>query len=608
MKPVLSWRSNRNVKTTGNLCRNTINAAAPTAITKARIMASTRKSSSHLEVADSEILAPALIDVKDIKALKYSTLMKQARAAHESGNSELARGLAAYAYTRPDGFGPFCKDICGTDILYDPFHEPMLQNATGFMGNRHERHRMTLAFRGSLKSQVYSIDYIAWRIARDIIESRGDSTISIGLASERQGLAKKHLRAIKSIIISPRFSHYFGQHKPTGYSKNWGGGEFTSGMRSSDATARNSNPTSFIISLGAEQTGYHCDLIVADDLQAYASSFSPEQLDKCWELYVLLHSILNPDGEMNVIGTRWSFSDIYQRIFDQTAKNADEEWAVRFNPLVLPIIDPEGNPMYPTRFSREKVEQIRSTSTSFTWASQYMLEPLSDESRKFNLTDLRYVDGDDIMRQLHGKAAYAVMGFDPNWVSEERIRAGEADSKAYTVIVRFVVDSSGSLYMTHCYRGRPNKTELCQELWKQWEALDGIQTISIGCQQVDYKYLKETLDNWSLDTGVYPNFEFTSSSQGQDKKNRIEGALEGRVRAHKLWIKRDLEWLEHEFYQFPYSKTFDGLDAISNAVKVARTPMEHQTDTAEIRKSETDRHIDEIHSGSSRKKTWKAAY
>jgi len=555
--------------------------------------------------SDEQTLPPALLTVNDIPRGKYDFLMKQAREIAPR-DPEKARAIAAYAYTRPDGFWHFCKDICGTDILDETFHKAMLPYITGYIDNSGicEPYRMVMAFRGSLKSTIASVGYIAWRFARDVIESGGASTLSVGLASERQQLAKLHIRAIKNILASPQFTHYFGTHRPTGAAKNWGASEFTSALRPEGGGATYKNPSAFIISLGAEQTGYHCDLIVADDLQAYQSSFSPDQLEKCWELYVLLHAILNPGGEMLIVGTRWSFSDIYQRIMDRASKAQDKTG--HFRSIVLPIVDAENRPTFPSRFPEPIVKNLLAKSTTFSWASQYLLNPIADESRKFQLSDLRYVDG-DIDRYLRGRNSFAIMGFDPNWVSEERIRSGEADSKAYTVIVRFVVDPSGTIYMTHCYRGRPDKEEMCKELWNQWSSTIGGQTLSVGCQQVDYKYLKETFDSYALRTGTYPNFEWASSSQSEGKKqDRIEGALEGRVRSHKVYLLRGLEWLENEFYQFPYSKTFDGLDAISNAVKVQKVPLDlgRPTDT----RTETDRHIDELHARTPRRRSWKAAY
>jgi hypothetical protein len=560
--------------------------------------------------SSNPFLSVPLLDVNEISPrASLKTILKEAEHAKELGDDDKWRAFMAFYYTRPrwQSFAAFCRDICGTNILYDPFHIPMLKNASGYGdAGAHLRHRMTLAFRGSLKSQIHSVNNPAWDIACDTINSRGDSTTSICLASENEQLAKMHIRGIQAMLKSERFAQFFGSGH--GQSDNWTANSFTSGYRSSESAARQKNPTMFILSLAGDRTGFHCRKMIADDLQAFKSSSSVEMLEKSWELYGLLFSILDPDGDFVVTGTRWSYSDIYQRILDQTKKNEATPGAIQFSTLIQPIVDEEGHPTYPTRFSAEKVVELKSTSTPFKWSSQYLLNPITDEDRKFSLTDLRYVDGDDIQKIMHARPMFAVIGVDPNWISAENLRSGNAESKAYSVVVRMVVDASGSMYMTHLYRGRPSKLELCEQIWAQWSADDGHRTISVGVQNVDFKHLKELFDMHALRTGVYPVFEWVATEQSQRKTDRIEGALEGRVRANKLFIQR-AEWLVSEFYQFPFSRTFDGLDAITTATKVAKVPLDVEHKVRRERDDETDRHIDRIEHGTgSRRRTFKTAY
>jgi hypothetical protein len=57
------------------------------------------------------------------------------------------------------------------------------------------------------------------------------------------------------------------------------------------------------------------------------------------------------------------------------------------------------------------------------------------------------------------------------------------------------------------------------------------------------------------------------------------------------------------------SRTFDGLDAITTATKVAKVPLDVEHKVRRERDDETDRHIDRIEHGTgSRRRTFKTAY
>jgi hypothetical protein len=544
---------------------------------------------------------PPILDVKPHNEITYNGCMKKAVEALEAGADPRAvLGLQAWAYTRPSGFYHFCKDVVGLSKLSPVFHDPILKHATGYLDDRFHRRRLTLAFRGSYKSSICSIAYPAWKIAKDTIENAGVCNISIVIASERKALAKSFVKSVRGVLQKPRYQELFGTHKPSDRGDSWSNLELTSRLKDADYKK---DPTVFIMALGAEQTGYHADVAVADDLQAYASSYSPDQLENCWELYtLLLNAVLSPDGEMLVAGTHWSYMDIYSRIIEANKAAADSS---KFAITKLPILLPNGMPAFPEEFPMATVLEKQSGSTSFVWATQFMLDPLPDEKRRFSLSDLRYRDP-ETDKSLERKKLFAVMGVDPAWVSSDRIRSGEANAEAYSVVVTLLIDSSYNLYLVECFRDRPNRHELSAEIWRQWERH---HPTSIGMQQYDYKFMAEEFDRMSLLKGTMPRFDWLSSTGNERKQDRIEGALDGFVRAHKLYIYRNLTWLEDEFVSFPYSKTLDGLDAIVNAVKVAAVPVVKEDTSERPKKLDADRIIDAVESGRRRRGlTWKRAY
>lgn len=512
--------------------------------------------------------------------------------------------LHAFALTRPDGFVPFCQEIGGLKKLYEPFHSKMAQFVTGYIPRQggfaipKEPHpyRMLLAFRGSYKSTLSSINAPAWDIARDFVENDFERcNIRIGLGSERMKLARAHVRGVRRILESPRFVKYFGNHRSdTREGGAWSNDQLQSAYQDSLSIK---DPTVMAFALGYEATGFHFNRIKLDDLQAFESSFSVDQLEKSWELYSLCHSLLDPGGEVLVVGTRWHNEDIYGRIIE-LAKTVDESF--KFRIAVMPIVRND-QPTFPTEFPQEVIKSKRANSPANVWASQYLLEPIAEADRKFKSGDMMYMNR-ELELHILKKRLHIVTGVDPAWVSDDELRRGMVGSAAYSVVMTFAIDSTFNFYMLDCYRKRADRDELTREIWRQvayW------RSTAVGMQQVDYSKVYDSFHRHAILTGFFPPFAWLHSSSKKSKDDRIEGSLQGLHIARKIHLLRGLDWLEAEFLDFPYSKTKDGLDALVNVVKVAHAPKD-----AIVQKKidETTKDIEEALYGEEYESSWENAY
>jgi len=551
------------------------------------------------------LLAATLVVLPEFDKRKfkstYANFYKLSQELLSENYVELSAHALSWAYVQPDGFIHFARDIVGYRDLDIGFHGKMGKFVAG-AGEYAHPFRMLLAFRGSFKSSLTSIAYPAWLIAQSWMENDGEVPIRIGLASERMPLATAHCRAVRSVLESQRFIKRFGDHRPDGR-KDWSNTSFTSAFQSDMGLK---DPTVFTIALGAERTGFHFNIIIADDLQAYASAFSTEQLDKSWELYSLLHSLLDPGGELVMAGTRWHYDDIYARIMQIGKKRSDH--ATHFAELVMPAEDEKG-PTFPTRFTRAVLNEKRAHSGNFVYACQYMLDPMPEGTKRFSPKDMRYRT-QEIDEALQHRGHWFLMGVDPAWVSADRIRAGDASSKAHSVVVTMCMDAGWNWYLMDIFREQCGRLELVQEIFRQYLVY---KPVGIGMQVVDKKYLQEELDRKSFETKLMLPWHWLShyDEEGSvNKKKRIEGALEGLVRSHKFFSMRGLDWLEDEFFQFPRSTTLDGLDGIVNAIKTAPyAPREISPETEATPWS--TKHIDDLMSGKLgkvRRKKWTNAY
>ncbi len=150
--------------------------------------------------------------------------------------------------------------------------------------------------RGCFKSSIGSVAYPINLLINDWNER-------ILLDSEIYSNSKNFLREIKSHLESERFKLFFGQ------SRNdtcWNEGEILVNQR----TKIYKEASITASGIGAEKTGQHYSTIICDDLNSPSNSSTQEGRDKVIQHYRYLTSILEPEGTLVVIGTRYSELDI----------------------------------------------------------------------------------------------------------------------------------------------------------------------------------------------------------------------------------------------------------------------------------------------------------
>jgi hypothetical protein len=72
--------------------------------------------------------------------------------------------------------------------------------------------------------------------------------------------------------------------------------------------------------VGTGKTGQHYDVIIHDDLNSSKNSQTKEMRDKVINHYKLNTSILEPEGIMVIIGTRYSADDVIGWVLDNEIK------------------------------------------------------------------------------------------------------------------------------------------------------------------------------------------------------------------------------------------------------------------------------------------------
>ncbi len=157
--------------------------------------------------------------------------------------------------------------------------------------------------RGSFKSTIVTQGYSLWRLVRDpnlrvLIDSRTIDRSKFFLSEIKQQLER-----------NDRFKELFGDWKNI---PGWSEHEIILPHR----TIPHREPSIRCSGLNSPVTGGHYDLIIMDDLHDETNSQTEVQTDKALMHFQTMFPILEPNGQMIVIGTRWSNLDIYGHIID----------------------------------------------------------------------------------------------------------------------------------------------------------------------------------------------------------------------------------------------------------------------------------------------------
>ena len=101
----------------------------------------------------------------------------------------------------------------------------------------------------------------------------------------------------------------------------------------------------------------HYDLIIADDLVNRETVNTREQIQKTIKYFQDLQDLGKDDTLFLVIGTRWDYSDLYGHIINNLKKE--------FITLILGCYDDKGGPVFPEKFSKKKLENLRKTKGEY---------------------------------------------------------------------------------------------------------------------------------------------------------------------------------------------------------------------------------------------------
>lgn len=411
-----------------------------------------------------------------------------------------------------------------------------------FIQDRPDKRKLLLIPRSHLKTKLISTGYPTMKIVNNRKIRILIYSATWQMAADIHQAIQKNLRTKERIL------------------NIWG--DFTSNapVWSQDRTrlAENDKREPTITAAGIENNlvGGHYDLIIMDDVVSRDNIGTMDQIDKVITKYKDVLDLLEPNGELIVIGTRWHDSDLYGWILDAD-NNALENYLVKIMKAY------EGNimtgedfvPLWPGKFSKEALLAKLKEEGWAHFSSQYMNDPVPEEDATFKRSWFRYYWEDDIRGKLFNK----FLLIDPA-IS----LAKDAD---YTAMVVLGVDEWNNIYILDIVRARLSPNDIINEIFRlrdKWQIMD------IAMEQVAFQKVL----GYSLREDIrFKNrpFHITELKPNERTKDQRIKGLQPLYENGKVFHNKRLAnniYLEDELIRFPRSSHDDIIDAVAYAQDV----------------------------------------
>ncbi len=444
------------------------------------------------------------------------------------------------------------KELCENDLFfltkdvlnYDKLEEDTHLEVCEFLEGPEKRKLMLLP-RDTFKTTISTI-------ARGIQGLLKDPDIRILIFSETYNQAKKFLSELKQKL--ERTEQLIGIYGIFKKEPGWKEEEITIRQR----TKVFKEPTIMTAGVDVVRTGFHYDLILIDDPHSQKNVSTKAQIDKVKTTYKLLLPMLDPDGEICIVGTRWHFYDLASMLLEKK----------KFKKMVraAEVKNRDGTSKYffPQRLSKAFLEEKKEDLGSYLYSCQYQNNPVDDEHADFKRSWFRYYKESDLARLL----LHTFITIDPG---------GKAEANDFTGVIINSVDMEKNWYFRKTLKLHIDGPGLIKKLF-EWN--EKWHPIKIGIEKEKYSLmLKPFLTEEMEERDEYLPIVLLTPKV-TNKELRIKG-LSPRYEAGRIYHNSEdpnhID-LEEDLVRFPKAATDDLPDAASMQLDIAKTPKRKVVD------------------------------
>jgi len=424
---------------------------------------------------------------------------------------------------------PFIKEVLDLEVKW--FHKEWIDTfeKNSFVSLQ--------APRGHGKTTIIGA-YMIWRIVTDPNIRILIVTINQDKADEMMSFIQHHLET------NEKLKDLFGEQR--GFSKDWSRSTIRV-MRAGQTGVAHKEPTLQVLGITSSMVGGHYDLIVLDDITDQKNSRTEHRRQELVRWYNLtLMPMLEPEGKILSIGTRWHEDDIH-RYLKETSKYKHRRYKA--------ILDDEKERvLWPERFNYEKLQDIKRSIGSVGFELQYQNNIISSGDSPIK------------MEWVHNSTNNFKMPpppFDTYMGVDFASKGEESDNFSITIIAI----KDGVIYVLDGLRTNQaslfHQFELIKSYYNKW------QPIKVGVEQAaQQKMIVDQLTE-STTLPIVP----IKSSIVSDKMSRVQ-RLSVFFETGRILMNPNLTSWVDELIMFPRGMYDDSIDSLSFAVQSSQIETE----------------------------------
>lgn len=432
----------------------------------------------------------------------------------------------------------FRNDIKGTIPKFHTEIHTLLQK---------EKRLCLAAPRGFAKSMICSVFYPAWlatfKKAKDIC-----------IISASENLAVDLMRKIKIMSESDElYIDLFGDMRSAKWTENHI-------ILSNGVNIRAKGA-------GGQIRGFRPDVLILDDIETDESVQSEDQRKKLknWLFKACLNTLL-PDGQFIIVGTIIHYLSVLNDILD-----TPNGWTKRRLTAYVDGIEEEGHALWEEQRPHKWLQERKAEIGSFAFASEYMNNPMADETAPIKVDQIRYWE------ELPAQYS-AVIAVDPAYSEDDK-----ADYKTASLVL---IDNQNNRYLSRYIHTHNPQGEFIDSVLNMYElhrgTITGIGIPNSGVEKAFYSsFLKRAEER-----RIYPpiielknSYISASGNSVTNKKSRIIACLQPIFEQGRYYIHKDHFEAREELLTIGASRHDDIVDTLAYAEQILTPNFEEKIKT-----------------------------
>lgn len=414
----------------------------------------------------------------------------------------------------------------------------------------------------------------------------------IAWIAEEQGQAIDHLKYIKSHMeYNEKLRYYFGPMAGDHAGQRWTEKDIVTAKGDRVIAKGTSQRLRGRAEIDMRYTG-----IILDDFESELNTKTPERRDeiKKWivsTVYPSLEESKGREGWIWLLGTIVHYDSFLQMVVDGAKQAKEEErkyvWDLTFHKAIE-----DDKPLWPDQFPLEKLrakkQEFIEAGMVNKFAQEYMNDARDISGAAFKIDRIQYYTGN-----FHSEDRFAYIKSNNEYIPVNiymgvDIAATATSTSDFQVIVVMGIDSEKNRYVIEYFRERIPTFDLPQhiiDMAKKYQPVKRATIETVAAQEM----VRDMVDRMArADRRLLPGiFKGVKPPGGIKKQDRLETSLGPIVNSKKLYIKRSMTELVDEFFEHPFPKHDDVMDALYYADYYAKPPKSDRMDKESFDKRET---------------------